>query len=290
MKQVTQNDFWLEKPAMMGARGWSLLIPAMASSVGFFCFGVLGFGFTELDALSNVFRQALVLTGAFALAFGAEVGTLSSITEIYRKGERLGRWDKFALAVSVLATFSAFILAFASLLGVKATWGATVQLYGPIFLGMLAALDSYGGFMEFGLYLNSYDKRIKQWQGAFADFKKEQVQTQLDADRRLSERRLQAQLAQVDTETSKPMSILGKIDSQAGAQVDTLTQANIARARGKQERLDKMLTLYRQDAMTPVSSMAQSLQVSRQTVNSYLTELEATGTIRRNGGGVEVMQ
>lgn len=285
MKQISEQDFWLQKPTMMGLRGWSLLVPALASSVGFFAFGVLGFGFTELEALSGNFRHLLVLVGAFSLAFGSEVGTLSSITEIYRKGEKLGRWDKLALIVSVLSTFSAFILAFASLLGVKATWGQLVQLYGPIFLGMLAALDSYGGFMEFGLYLNSYDRRIKQWQTAFAEFKREQMQAQLAADRRLSEKRLQVQLAQVDSEASQSASNLPKLDAPP---VDTLTQANQARAQSKQERKDKLLELYRQDALLPVSGAAQSLQVSRQTVNTYLTELEAEGVVKRNGNGVEV--
>ncbi len=286
MKQLSEQDFWLQKPTMMGLRGWSLLVPALASSVGFFAFGVLGFGFTELEALSGNFRRLLVLVGAFALAFGSEVGTLSSITEIYRKGERLGRWDKSALVISVLSTFSAFILAFASLLGVKATWGQFVQLYGPIFLGMLAALDSYGGFMEFGLYLNSYDRRIKQWQTAFAEFKREQMQAQLDADRRLSEKRLQVQLAQVDGEAAKSASNLPKLDAPP---VDTLTQANQVRAQSKRDRKDRLLDLYRQDALLPVSGAAQSLQVSRQTVNTYLTELEAEGVVKRNGNGVEVL-
>lgn len=132
----------------------SLLIPATASSVGFFAFGVLAFSFTELTALPANFRTALVLVGSFALAFGAEVGTLSSVVEIYRKGERLGPWDKAALVVSVLATVGAFVLSFATLLGASATWGPSVRLWGPIVLGLLAALDSYGGFMELGLYLH----------------------------------------------------------------------------------------------------------------------------------------
>jgi hypothetical protein len=150
---------------MMGIRGWSLLIPALLSALGFFCFGVLGFSFTELTVLPEAFRTALVLTGAFALAFGAEIGTLSNVVEIYRKGARVQGWDAVALAISILATFTAFILAFATLLGVAATWGATVRLYGPIALGLLAALDSYGNFLEFGLYLNSYDARLSQWEG-----------------------------------------------------------------------------------------------------------------------------
>ena len=71
-KQLTENDFWLPKPAALGWRGLSLLIPSVAAAVGFFCFAVLAFGFTELETLSASFRRGLVITGAFTLAFGSE--------------------------------------------------------------------------------------------------------------------------------------------------------------------------------------------------------------------------
>ena len=90
----------------MDYRLLSLLIPAAASSVGFFCFGVLAFSFTELATLPAAFRTGLVLVGSFALAFGSEVGTLASVVEIYRKPRRAA-WDYLALAVSVLATVGA---------------------------------------------------------------------------------------------------------------------------------------------------------------------------------------
>ena len=108
---TNNNDFWMERPRTMGIRGWSLLVPAIASSVGFFCFGVLAFGFTELSTLSDGFRKALVLTGSFSLAFGGEVGTLSGVVEIYRKNRRLEGWDRFALITSLMSTFGAFVLA-----------------------------------------------------------------------------------------------------------------------------------------------------------------------------------
>jgi hypothetical protein len=158
-------------------RLWSLIIPAVASAVGFFCFSVLAYSFTELTTLPAAFRTALVLVGAFALAFGSEVGTLASVVEIYRKGERVCRWDSAALVVSVATTGAAFVLAFAELLGARATWGATVRLYGPIVLGLLAALDSYGGFMELGLYSHnkpaeaaaSLQRRREEWKQQIED-------------------------------------------------------------------------------------------------------------------------
>ena len=163
-----QPDFWKPqpKPPHSDLRAWSLLVPACASAIGFFAFSVLAFGFTELDVLSADFRRTLVIVGAFALAFGGEVGTLATVVEIFRKNGAAQAWDWIGLAVSVCSTLVAFVLAFAALLGVQATWGPTVKLYGPIVLGVLAALDAYAGFMELGLYLSQHDERMLRWERA----------------------------------------------------------------------------------------------------------------------------
>jgi len=179
---TNELTFWKARPNPPASdlRMYSLLIPACASAVGFFAFSVLAFGFAELDALPASFRTSLVLVGAFALAFGGEVGTLTAVVEIFRKNGQAQRWDWIGLAVSVLSTLSAFVLAFAALLGVQATWSATVKLYGPIVLGVLAALDAYAGFMELGLYLASYDQRVEEWQALYERYTKRDY----DADRR----------------------------------------------------------------------------------------------------------
>ncbi len=298
--QVNEQDFWLEKPTMMGLRGWSLLIPAAASSIGFFCFAVLAFSFTELSTLPADFRMALVLVGSFSLAFGSEVGTLSSVVEIYRKGERLGRWDKLALLISVLSTVGAFVLAFATLLGVKATWGVVVQLYGPVVLGLLAALDSYGGFMEFGLYLNGFDKRMQSWQRQFSDFKREHLTQQLDAQRQLTAQRVKVQLAQLGGPVVQALSNTEAVGQGEPAQTTTplplaaepstqLEQARQARLDNKRQRLDTLLDIYRQDSDAGASNVAKQLNISRSTLYNYLDELEKAGAIRRNGDGVQVL-
>jgi DNA-binding CsgD family transcriptional regulator len=142
---------------VLGWRGLSLLVPSVASAVGFFCFAVLAFSFTELQVLPQWFRTGLVLCGSFSLAFGSEVGTLSNVIEIYRKGDSKQIWDWIALVISVMSTFVGVVLAFATLLGAKAMWSSFVQVWTPIALGLLAALDSYGNFLEFGLYLARMD-------------------------------------------------------------------------------------------------------------------------------------
>jgi len=179
-----QTDFWKAqpKPPARDLRMYSLLIPACASALGFFAFSVLAFGFVELDALSANFRTVLVLIGAFSLAFGGEVGTLTAVVEIFRKNGQAQRWDWIGLVVSVCSTLSAFVLAFAALLGVQATWGATVKMYGPIVLGVLSALDAYAGFMEVGLYLSQYDARMEDWVAT----RERSAKRDFDADRRAS--------------------------------------------------------------------------------------------------------
>lgn len=158
--------FWIPKPKMWGWRAFSLLFPALSSAVGFFAFGVLAYSFTELTTLPTEFRRSLVLVGSFALAFASEVGTLSVVVEIFRKAgsnHSVRNWDWAGLAISSLATLGTFLLAFAALLGVRATWSESVQLYGPIILGILVAADSYVGMAEFGLFLASHDERMRTW-------------------------------------------------------------------------------------------------------------------------------
>jgi hypothetical protein len=153
------------EPRLWGWRTWSLLLPSVASAIGLFAFAVLAYSFTELRTLPAQFRRNLVLTGAFALAFGDEIGTLTTAVEIFRKhGNGQARfWDWAGLGVSVLATLAAFLLAFAALLGASASWSEPVRAWGAIALGVCAALDSYVNFAELGLYLATHDARHREW-------------------------------------------------------------------------------------------------------------------------------
>jgi len=265
--RIKESDFYLDRPSALGWRGLSLLVPACASALGFFAFSVLAFGFAELDTLPDTFRTGLVLVGAFSLAFGGEIGTLSAVVEIFRKDGQCKAWDWAGLVVSVLSTLSAFVLAFAALLGVRATWAPAVQMYGPIVLGVLSALDAYSGFMEFGLYLNTHDQRVETWRVQFETFKEREFAL---------------------ARTRPVSSTEGK-----GRFPAPIEQAQAAKAEQdastKQARLDKMLDIYSQDPDASASSVAGQVGVSRTTVYSYLSELEQNEQIRRNGDGVEVL-
>ncbi len=179
MQRLTDEQirsmFWLDEPEQWGWRGLSLLIPSIVTALGLFAFAVLAFSFTELHQLPDTFRRWLVVVGAFTLAAGGEVGTVFGVIEVYRKEAR-NAWDWSALVVSCCATFGAFLLAFAALLGVNATWSAGVRAWGPIAQGVLVALDGYGLFVELGLYLSSYDARVRKWRAEYTQFKREMLQ------------------------------------------------------------------------------------------------------------------
>jgi hypothetical protein len=159
--------FWKAEPRSPNkdSRSWSLLIPALSSVVGFFFFAVMAFGFTAVESVPGLVRTATIV-GAFALAFGGEVGTLSTTVEVYRKskGGEAVWWDWAGLLISLLTTAGEFVLAFALLLGERASWSAPVQIWGPIGLGLCCALDAYALFMEYGFYLASYDRRHRAWE------------------------------------------------------------------------------------------------------------------------------
>lgn len=161
------DKFWLPRPKSPGKdiRAWSLGIPCFASALGFCAFAILAYSFTELQMLPPEFRTNLVILGALTLAVGGEIGTLACVIEIYRKvclGDQT-IWDWIALVLSIAATLAAFILSFATLLGAKASWSWNVQIWGPIGLGICAALDAYAGMLELGLLVGSFDKRMQKW-------------------------------------------------------------------------------------------------------------------------------
>ena len=180
-------------------------------------------------------------------------------------------------------------MAFASLLGTSASWSETVKLYGPIALGVLAALDSYGGFIEFGLYLNSYDKRLEVYQDAMGYHKRAEFEQAQAAKFALREKELDAKLAQLE---SKPEAKPAKIEEtvqEAPKQAPTVDQLNEARLESKRARMRATLQAFAADPHATQADVGQAVGVSRATVGNYLAELEDMGKVKRNGQGVEVL-
>jgi hypothetical protein len=266
---LTNSDFWMEKPRALGWRGLSLLIPSLITAVGLCSFAVLAFSFTELQTLPPQFKKALVLSGAFSLALGGEVGTVFSVIEIYRKAHRSAQ-DKWALFISGSATIGAFLLAFAALLGVNAGWSDTVREWGPIAQGILTAMDGYGLFVELGLYLGTYDERRK-----FYEFKREEFRQAL-----MTQKLNGMDKNGVDKTVHKSVQISTNLSSKKSAQ----NQSSRKRL-SLDRRRAKLLTLYTEQPALSMRGAAAQLGCSASTVRSDIEALEREGRAYRNNVG-----
>ncbi len=65
-------------------------------------------------------------------------------------------------------------------------------------------------------------------------------------------------------------------------------QARVQREQRKKEVMDRLVQILSEAPNTPVTAIAEQLNISRTTVYNYLRELEEAGRIRRNGS-VHVM-
>jgi hypothetical protein len=70
------------------------------------------------------------------------------------------------------------------------------------------------------------------------------------------------------------------------ANLDTLQAARLSK---RDARLNALLTFYASNPDAGPTEAGNAIGVTRQTVYAYLSDLESTGRIRRNGNGVEVL-
>lgn len=306
----TKTTFWKRPPAQPGhdLRFWSLLIPAAFSALGFCAFGVLAFSFTELQLLGSL-RTWLVVIGAVSLAIGGEVGTLGATIEVYRKSQVLKTkqrkdrqsgetrtieysdavwWDWVGLVVSLCATFLEFVIAFAALLGVNATWGPTVRLYGPIVLGVMSALDAYVNFMEVGLYLSQYDKRYKKWEEERnAALRPETSNPQVVTAVHSPELRPQLSAGTDLQSASSPQLIELHYPQSASAELP-IEPPRISLE--FPERARRTYEYYSEHPGETFVTAGKALEISDKTVANHVRALEAAGVMRRNGHGWKVVE
>ena len=82
---------------------------------------------------------------------------------------------------------------------------------------------------------------------------------------------------------------LSKYGSENIAPDHFLTMARQVRKDNMDTRKDRLLSIYREHPLLGVTEVSQVLNLSRQTVYTYLNQLEGDGRIRRNGNGIEVV-
>lgn len=89
--------------------------------------------------------------------------------------------------------------------------------------------------------------------------------------------------------TSPDQPIMSTFPSRIVKNDTPLHKAQITRKAQQVARLDSLLALYLDNSTLGVSDAARSLEVSRQTIYTYLDQLEEAGRIHRNGIGIEVI-
>jgi hypothetical protein len=87
--------------------------------------------------------------------------------------------------------------------------------------------------------------------------------------------------------TNQPL--MSTFSSSAVKNDTPLHKAQITRKAQQIARLDSLLALYLDNPTLGVSDAARTLEVSRQTIYTYLDQLEAAGRIHRNGIDIEVI-
>jgi len=106
-----------------------------------------------LALLPSKVRTALVVVGGVFVAVGAEGGSLFSISESFRKDGRLHGWDAVGVIVSLLATLTTTLFAFATLTDVRATWTEVISVWGYVINTLFIVLDANFNFINLGLHL-----------------------------------------------------------------------------------------------------------------------------------------
>jgi len=160
-------DFWKPKPLppWRDWRTYSLLVPVVASTVGFFVFSIFTYAFDDIAIVPAKLQSAFVILAAICVAFGAEVGTPFTVLEVYRKALKgqANRWDWAAIVVSLSATLTAVLVAFAARIVRGTEWAAIFLEWGPLVVGLVVAADAYGGAIETGFLFADWENRMERW-------------------------------------------------------------------------------------------------------------------------------
>jgi len=150
-------------------RWWTLFIPNLFGAFGLFLFNVPGMGFVRLHSISTVWLNILVIGGTLAMMFGSDVGTLFAILEVFRKYAKreTQQWDWIGIIVSIGASISSSILSWAFqlyMVNVQADWIRWAKIYMPLFATTFIILDLALSGAEAGMYLGTYEKRLREWE------------------------------------------------------------------------------------------------------------------------------
>lgn len=94
----------------------------------------------------------------------------------------------------------------------------------------------------------------------------------------------------VSNKLSKNVSTKASRTVQHGVQNGVLDRVNVSKRERKSAVMDSILDIYLDSPNVSATEVADRLDISRSAFYNYLSELEATGRITRNGSGVKVVE
>jgi len=172
----------------------------------------------------------------------------------------------FGLAVLMILIYFLVAVFLTIVLDIQSDWA----LIAPVIFPLL----SLAGVTEIALRKN-YQERIQRIANEKAD--------------RKAERQVSSSNRRQDLQGSGRASLSDMLSN--NGQFDMNMNRLLAGRKAKLDgRLDALLDIYQTNLTLGISDAARALNVSRQTIYSYLEQLEQAGKIRRSGQGIEVLE
>jgi hypothetical protein len=173
---MDENEFWLPKPKLWDFQTVAILIPVIASAIGLFLMSVEAMVFAQFESLPNDVRLWVSIISAFFMAFGSEIGTVSTNTFIfsrlakcntrfYAEWDRVTKWDYAGLIVSWLGTTVSMFIASATRPNTFTDWQSFIANWLVLPLMILAVSDAIFGIIELGTAIGQFDMRMVYWVG-----------------------------------------------------------------------------------------------------------------------------
>jgi len=172
----------------------------------------------------------------------------------------------FGLAVIMILIYFVVAVFLTIVLDIQPDWSLVAPAIFPVL--------SLVGVTEIALRKN-YQDRIQKIANEKAD--------------RKAERQASSSNKRQDLQGSGRASLSDMLSN--NGQLDmNLTRLQAGRKAKLDSRLDRLLDTFRTNPNLGISDAARLLNVSRQTIYSYLEQLEQAGKIRRSGQGIEVLE
>jgi len=208
-----------------------------------------------------------ILSAAVIESLG--IATCATALDLYQFNQNRRKSDPpapFWLSVLLVSLYFAVAVILTVVLDTQPSWSAFAPAIFPVL--------SLAGVTVISLR-KDYQKRLRQIADEKAERKAER-QASKDPSRHKKQ------------EPSKPNMSSEMTNTQL---LDiSLDRLQAGRKAKLENRIDKLLDIYRNSPELRISDAARLLNVSRQTVYSYIDQLEQSGKIHRNGHGIEVLK